>query len=99
MTGLSRRRVVGVLAASAAVVGSGPVRAASCLLTPDQATGPFYPAAFGESDADLTRVAGASARAQGETIEVACENCHRAYWYPNEVIPQVPALPEPAPSK
>ena len=35
----------------------------------------------------------------GETIELACENCHRAYWYPNEVIPQVPALPEPPPSK
>jgi protocatechuate 3,4-dioxygenase beta subunit len=71
MTGLSRRRVLGVLAAGASVVGSGPVRAASCLLTPDQATGPFYPVAFGESDADLTRVAGASARAQGEVIEVA----------------------------
>jgi hypothetical protein len=35
----------------------------------------------------------------GETIELACENCHRAYWYPNEVIPQVPALPEPPPGK
>ena len=27
----------------------------------------------------------------GEDIEVACENCHRQYWYPNEVIPPVPA--------
>jgi hypothetical protein len=27
----------------------------------------------------------------GEEIEVACENCHRQYWYPNEVIPPVPA--------
>ena len=35
----------------------------------------------------------------GETIELACENCHRTYWYPNEVIPQVPALPEPAAAK
>lgn len=35
----------------------------------------------------------------GETIELACENCHRTYWYPNEVIPQVPALPDPAPAK
>jgi cytochrome c556 len=35
----------------------------------------------------------------GETIELACENCHRTYWYPNEQIPQVPALPEPPPSK
>ena len=35
----------------------------------------------------------------GETIELACENCHRTFWYPNEVIPQVPALPEPPPAK
>ena len=27
----------------------------------------------------------------GEEIEVACESCHRQYWYPNEVIPPVPA--------
>ena len=26
----------------------------------------------------------------GETIEVACETCHRAYWYPNEQIPELP---------
>lgn len=26
----------------------------------------------------------------GETIERACENCHKAYWYPNEVIPPLP---------
>src|SRR5688500_14590048 len=27
----------------------------------------------------------------GETIEHACEGCHRAYWYPNEKIPEFPA--------
>ena len=27
----------------------------------------------------------------GETIEIACENCHRQYWYPNEKIPNLPA--------
>jgi hypothetical protein len=27
----------------------------------------------------------------GEQIEVACENCHKQYWYPNEVIPPVPS--------
>jgi hypothetical protein len=27
----------------------------------------------------------------GEQIEHACENCHRQYWYPNEVIPEFPA--------
>jgi hypothetical protein len=26
----------------------------------------------------------------GEQIEEACENCHKQYWYPNEVIPPVP---------
>jgi len=29
----------------------------------------------------------------GETIEHACENCHRQYWYPNEKAPELPALP------
>jgi len=32
----------------------------------------------------------------GETIEHACENCHKTYWYPNEVIPQFPTQAEPA---
>jgi len=27
----------------------------------------------------------------GEQIEMACENCHRQYWYPNEKIPPVPS--------
>jgi hypothetical protein len=35
----------------------------------------------------------------GETIELACENCHRTFWYPNEVIPQVPNLPDPPSAK
>ena len=26
----------------------------------------------------------------GETIEIACENCHKTYWYPNEKIPELP---------
>ena len=27
----------------------------------------------------------------GERIEEACENCHKQYWYPNEVIPAYPS--------
>jgi len=27
----------------------------------------------------------------GEKIEEACENCHKQYWYPNEVIPPLPS--------
>jgi hypothetical protein len=30
----------------------------------------------------------------GETIEHACEGCHRAYWYPNEQIPELPVGPD-----
>jgi hypothetical protein len=26
----------------------------------------------------------------GERVEGSCEGCHRQYWYPNEVIPEVP---------
>jgi hypothetical protein len=26
----------------------------------------------------------------GESIEYACEGCHRSYWYPNEKIPELP---------
>lgn len=29
----------------------------------------------------------------GEQIELACENCHKQYWYPNEVIPEFPSDP------
>jgi hypothetical protein len=27
----------------------------------------------------------------GEQIEIACESCHKQYWYPNEVIPEFPS--------
>jgi protocatechuate 3,4-dioxygenase beta subunit len=71
---LSRRRLMGGLAAGAAVgaVGLVPARAfaAACGPTPAQMTGPFYPLVAGEQDADLTRIAGASGRAAGEVIEV-----------------------------
>jgi hypothetical protein len=29
----------------------------------------------------------------GEDLDKACENCHRAYWYPNEQIPDFPSAP------
>lgn len=41
----------------------------------------------------------------GEEIEHACENCHKTYWYPNEVIPEFkvedlpPAAGQAAPAK
>jgi hypothetical protein len=33
----------------------------------------------------------------GETIEHACENCHRQYWYPNEQVPDIPSAPASTP--
>jgi cytochrome c2 len=30
----------------------------------------------------------------GEEIEHACEGCHSAFWYPNEVLPPLPELIE-----
>ena len=32
----------------------------------------------------------------GEKVDEACENCHRQYWYPNEVIPPLPSSPAPS---
>jgi hypothetical protein len=34
----------------------------------------------------------------GEDLDRACENCHRAYWYPNEKIPDLPSDPVKAPA-
>jgi hypothetical protein len=34
----------------------------------------------------------------GEDLDGACENCHRAYWYPNEKIPDFPSQPASAPA-
>jgi hypothetical protein len=33
----------------------------------------------------------------GEDLDKACENCHRAYWYPNEKIPDFPSAPASTP--
>ncbi len=33
----------------------------------------------------------------GEEMDGVCEACHLANWYPHEVIPQIPANPQPAP--
>jgi hypothetical protein len=50
-------------------------------------------------EAGLAAVAAADAKDSqklfevGEQIEMACENCHSHYWYPNEKIPPVPGAP------
>lgn len=34
----------------------------------------------------------------GDAMDTACEACHRANWYPNEVVPPLPDNPPPPPS-
>ena len=67
---LGRRVVVAGRAATAAgalMAGRvGLAQTSSLLLTPRQTTGPFYPVDWsGDADADLVRVLGEAARAQG----------------------------------
>ncbi len=66
----SRRSVLTGLAAGAAVLTAGRMAKAACPRTAAQVDGPFYPIAVGEQDWDLTRIAGGTARAEGEVIEV-----------------------------
>ena len=65
---IGRRSVLAglVLGSGMSSIGLG----ASCIVTPSQVEGPFYPVEFGELDADLTRVEGGSTRASGEVIEI-----------------------------
>ena len=67
---LGRRLLVSGLAATAAGPlipgGVGLAQTTSLLPTPRQTTGPFYPVDWsGDADADLVRVSGEAARAQG----------------------------------
>ncbi|MGN3975306.1 dioxygenase family protein [Tsuneonella sp. SYSU-LHT278] len=68
MRGSFSRRTFVAGAVGGAAIG-GPVLAQTVTATSDM--GPFFPASYrGETDADLTRVAGGSGRAQGQVIEV-----------------------------
>jgi protocatechuate 3,4-dioxygenase, beta subunit len=66
---LGRRTVLSGVSALAATLPRSPVALAQAALlppTPRQTTGPFYPVDWsGDVDADLVRVAGEAARAQG----------------------------------
>ncbi|MEL1251237.1 protocatechuate 3,4-dioxygenase [Aurantiacibacter gilvus] len=65
---LTRRAFTAGALASAAV-GQGALAQVS--QTPMSVIGPFYPSGYrGETDADLTRIAGHAERAQGQIIEV-----------------------------
>ena len=65
-----RRRVLHG-AAALTLLASGVVRGEAMRATPSNALGPFYPATKpGDSDADLTKVAGRTGRAQGTILYV-----------------------------
>lgn len=66
--GINRRRFG--WGAAAGLLLPGVARAATCAQTPRQGEGPFFPVTIGETDWDLTRLQGRSARAEGKIIEV-----------------------------
>lgn len=71
MKELSRRNYIrnALLSASALLVGNKLVKANSCLLTPEQTEGPFYPELDqNDKDNDLTILKGSKRRALGEVI-------------------------------
>ena len=68
---ISRRSLVAGMTAGGVMLAAGGTARAACALSAGQMDGPFYPLALPpEQDADLTEVAGGSARAEGEVIEV-----------------------------
>ena len=82
MKELSRRNYLkkSILSAGSLLLVSNVARASSCVLTPDQTEGPFYPTSDQmDKDNDLTIIKGGSAFAEGETIVmvgvVTGENC------------------------
>ena len=68
---ISRRSLVAGMTAGGVMLAAGGTARAACALSAGQMDGPFYSLALPpEQDADLTEVAGGSARAEGEVIEV-----------------------------
>lgn len=82
MKELSRRNILkkSIVSAGSILLVSNVAKASSCLLTPDQTEGPFYPIEDQlDKDSDLTSVKGSLNNALGETIvmfgTVTDENC------------------------
>src|SRR4051812_47824435 len=69
---LGRRAMLSGVAAAGVTLGRlSLARAVPLLPTPRQTTGPFYPVDWsGDVDADLVRVAGEAARAQGQVMHL-----------------------------
>jgi len=67
----TRRRVIGTLAAGAALASPFPALAAGLLPTPAQSKGPFYPLELPlDQDNDLVQVLGRSGVAQGDILDL-----------------------------
>lgn len=68
---VTRRRVMGSLAAGAAAGLMSPAHAAGLLATPIQPRGPFYPVDIPlDHDSDLVQVTGRPGRAKGEIVHL-----------------------------
>ena len=72
-TSMQRRRVLSWIGASAlAPLAATPVLAEDRAPTPRMTEGPFYPTSFPkDTDADLTRIEGRAATAQGRILDVS----------------------------
>ena len=72
-TSMQRRRVLSWIGASALVpLAATPVLAEDRVPTPRMTEGPFYPTSFPkDTDADLTRIEGRAATAQGRILDVS----------------------------
>ena len=69
---ISRRALLGGAAAGAGVLAMGAAaRAAACIGTPYQITGPFLPTVINDYDWDMTHVPGRRNRAEGRVVEIA----------------------------
>lgn len=67
---MSRRKLLGGVAAGAGLLAAGRAAHAACVATPYQVNGPFFPVAINDYDWDMTHVPGRRNRAEGEVIEV-----------------------------
>ncbi len=67
---MSRRKLLGGLAAGAGVLAAGKAAHAACAVTPYQVNGPFFPVAINDYDWDMTHVPGRRNRAEGEVVEI-----------------------------
>ncbi len=67
---MSRRKLLGGVAAGAGVLAVGKAVQAACTVTPFQFNGPFFPVAINDYDWDMTHVPGRRNRAEGEVVEV-----------------------------